>query len=275
MTITGDDIEPYEESGVTFVNGGRYDFVVISRAFEIHDVTFDITFVSIHGGTFEMGADDLHNDCDPIHRVILSGYEMSTTEITNLQYAAYLNKALASGYINEPSEGVVTGKTGWYSNQDFINLSESLSFLPNNECWIVYDNGTFSAESGYENWPVVWVTWYGAKAFALYYGYDLPTEAEWEYAAQGGKQYKYGTDDGTINASKVNYRETEIKHPIDVGIYPPNPFGLYDMTGNVWEWCNDWYDPDITIIAQQTIPQGHYPATTVPIGAEVLLMMLS
>ena len=98
--------------------------------------------------------------------------------------------------------------------------------------------GVFFAVSGKEIWPVVYVTWYGAKAFALYYGMDLPTEAEWECACRGGKQYPYGTDDGTINDSKANYNEN-IGHPVAVGSYPSNPYGLYDMSGNVGEWCHD------------------------------------
>lgn len=181
----------------------------------------------------------------PVHTVTVSGFDMSTTEITNEQYAKYLNKALASGEINEPSDGVVTGKTGDYNGQEYIDLfglDESVWDFPENECWIRYTGNTFVVESGYEKWPVVWVTWYGAKAFAEYYGLELPREAEWEYAARGGKHYKYGTDDGTISTSKANYWNTGIKHPVDVGSYPSNPFGLKDMSGNVWEWCNDCYD---------------------------------
>ncbi len=96
-------------------------------------------------------------------------------------------------------------------------------------------------KSGYENWLVAWVAWYGSKSFADYYGLDLPTEAEWEYASRGGKQYMYGTADGTISTSTVNYWDTGIKHPVAVGSYPKNPFGLYDMSGYLWEWCSDWY----------------------------------
>ena len=114
------------------------------------------------------------------------------------------------------------------------------SYNSDNKCRIRFSNATFSVESGKDNVPVVNVTWYGAKAFAKHYGFDLPTEAEWEYAARGGRQYEYGTDDGTINSSKANYKNN-VGHPVNVGSYPANTFGLHDMTGNVWEWCNDGY----------------------------------
>jgi formylglycine-generating enzyme required for sulfatase activity len=96
-------------------------------------------------------------------------------------------------------------------------------------------------------WPVTFIKWYGAHAFAAYYGLTLPTEAQWEYAAQGGEGYKYPTGDGTVDATKANYNE-ENHHPdrghvVSVKSYAPNPYGLYDLAGNVWEWCADWYDP--------------------------------
>ena len=240
VTITGDNIESYEESGVTIVDGETYDFVVVRKTFEIHS----ITFVTIPGGTFEMGEEvgSLQSVCWPVHTVTVSDFDMSTTEITNAHYAVYLNKAQMSGDIYEPSEGNVSGKTGDFSGQKYIYLSGSHILYPQNECWIRYKDNMFVVEAGYENWPVVWITWYGAKAFALYYGFDLPTEAEWEYAARGGKHYKFGTDDGTISTNKANYVISDIEHPVNARRYRANPFGLYDLSGNIWEWCNDWYE---------------------------------
>ena len=109
------------------------------------------------------------------------------------------------------------------------------------ECEISFSGEAFSVESRKEYRPVIMVSWYGAKAFAEYYGLDLPREAEWEYACRGGQQCMYGTDDGTISSSKANYDST-FGHPTDVGSYPANSFGLNNMSGNVWEWCNDRYD---------------------------------
>ncbi|MDC0325647.1 formylglycine-generating enzyme family protein [bacterium] len=97
-------------------------------------------------------------------------------------------------------------------------------------------------------WPVTFIKWYGAYAFADYYGVALPTEAQWEYAAQGGQGHVYPSDDGSMDASKANYNEDNAHpdrgHVVAVKSYPPNPFGLYDLAGNVWEWCADWFDPD-------------------------------
>ncbi|MBN1292002.1 MAG: formylglycine-generating enzyme family protein [Candidatus Latescibacteria bacterium] len=196
----------------------------------------NITFVTIPGGTFKMG--NIENDPDgysdekPVHSVTLSGFDMSTTEVTNAQYAVYLNEALASGDITATISSV-TGKTGDYSGREYLDLDDSA-------CEISYSNSRFSIDYGKEDRPVIEVTWYGSKAFALYYGLDLPTESEWEYACRGGKQHKYGTDDGTINSSKANYNRN-VDNTTDVGSYPANPYGLYDMSGNVWEWCHDWY----------------------------------
>ncbi|MFC1552339.1 SUMF1/EgtB/PvdO family nonheme iron enzyme [Candidatus Latescibacterota bacterium] len=171
------------------------------------------------------------------YTVTLSAYEMSETEVTNAQYSSYLNAALKSGDI-ELISGEVYGKSGDWSGQRYLEIGYVLT--SNNKCWINYGGGIFSVESGKENWPVIVVSWYGSKSFAAYYGLDLPTEAEWQYAASGGVNYEYGTDDGTISSSNVNYN-SNIGYPTDVGSYPPNPFGLFDMSGNVWEWCNDWY----------------------------------
>jgi formylglycine-generating enzyme len=148
---------------------------------------------------------------------------------------------LASGVIWS-SDSRITGRKGNYDGKTFIDLSGENPYYPDTRCWIIY-NGKFTVLPGYENWPVAYVTWYRSKAFAEYYYWDLPGEVEWEYACRGGKQYLYGTDDETISENKACYRfDSGIAfHPVNIKCYPKNPFGLYDMCGNVREWCNDVY----------------------------------
>jgi len=197
----------------------------------------NIIFVQIPGGTFSMGENSMFTS-SPVHTVTVSSFEMSAYEITNEQYAEFLNDAHVTKDIfldtTGPDDQRVMAKTGPFIGQNYIYLSDKPDSL--NHCWIEYKNNFFTVAQGKEQWPVAWVNWYGAKAFALYYGFDLPTEAEWEYAAKGGLQLAFGTDDGTISPEKANYN---LGHPVEVGSYPPNPFGLYDMCGNVMEWCHD------------------------------------
>ena len=199
---------------------------------EIHEY-HGITFVTIPGGTFTMGDVEGEGFLDekPVHTVTVSGFEMSVYEVTNSQYAAYLTEALTSGN----TDSTATCLTGDYKGLKYLDFEDSY-------CQIIYSDSTFKVDSGKENCPVVEVTWYGAKTFAQYFGLDLPTEAEWEYACRGGRQYKYGTNDGMIDISKTNY-DGKVGHSVDVGSYSANPLGLYDMSGNVWELCHDWYGP--------------------------------
>ncbi|MCE5272646.1 SUMF1/EgtB/PvdO family nonheme iron enzyme [bacterium] len=192
-----------------------------------------MSLVSLPSGRVSMGG----------NLATLSAFQMGRYEVTNAQYAAFLNVALADGEITATTSSV-TGTKGAYIGQEYIYLCGMSYFLyvldNNNKCWISYNGTSFSVEPGKENMPVVYITWYGAKAFAMKYGFDLPTEAEWEYAARGGRQYEYGTDDGTISPEKANYNRN-VGYPTKVGSYSANPFGLHDLSGNVAEWCNDWY----------------------------------
>ena len=126
-----------------------------------------ITFVSIPGGTYQMGDEvgDLDDDCRPVHTVTLDGFDMSITEISNAQYCSYLNEALASGDITGDSLRV-EGAIGDYSGEEYFSLYA-------NGDQILYDGETFMVDSGMESRPVISVTWYGAKSFALYYELDF------------------------------------------------------------------------------------------------------
>ena len=101
----------------------------------------------------------------------------------------------------------------------------------------------YNYPEGKEDHPVIWVSWYAAMAYAEWAGKRLPTEAEWEFAARGGladKSYPWGN---SIDASKANYNGN-VGNTTAVGTYPANDYGLYDMAGNVWEWCLDAYQSD-------------------------------
>ena len=124
--------------------------------------------------------------------------------------------------------------------QPLIEVGETIDVWPE----LTRDLPTLSEIS---TWPATFIKWHGAKAFAEYYGCDLPTEAQWEYSAKGGTDFDFATADGLVDATRANYNEynshPDTGHVEPVKSYASNPFGLYDMSGNVWEWCRDWYDP--------------------------------
>ena len=227
VTITHDDIIPYEETGVVVRSGYVRDFIVNRKGSDLPD---ELIFVHIPEVTepYLMNPDDFD---EFLFSVTLPAFEMSTTEITNLQYAKYLHEVLESGDI-AVSDSIVTGAGSDWNGKEYLDLTIGQ---------ISYTDGGFVIDTGKEKRPVAGITWYGAKAFARYYGYDLPTEAEWQYAASGGMNYEYGTDDGTLDSTKANYVANRRNHTMDVGMYPANPFGLYDMVGNLYEWCHDWF----------------------------------
>lgn len=201
----------------------------------------DIALVSIPGGTFAMGSANADGSAGPVHTVTVSSFQISQYEITNAQYTAFLNQVLEEDEIPWITAFTAGVNGAFLCDQGLMFTDFTSSYNTDNRCWISYDEANgFSVAPGKEDWPVVYVTWHGAKAYARRYEFDLPTEAEWEYACRGGAQYEYGTDNGTLSSAKANYG-SGLGHPANVGSYPANTFGLYDMSGNVNEWCKDWY----------------------------------
>ena len=193
--------------------------------------------VLIPAGSFRMGSNAPEADSDeqPVHTVYVDAFYMDKYEVTNAEYAAFLN---AKGKHIE--NGIV-----WFG-------------LTNKYALIERVGGRYRAKAGYANHPVIEVSWYGAMAYAAWAGKRLPTEAEWEKAARGGLAgQKYPWGNAAPNGTQCNFADKNTDYSwsdksaddgyhftAPVGSYPPNAYGLYDMAGNVWEWCLDAYDSD-------------------------------
>ncbi len=202
----------------------------IHKADQIRDM------VLIPAGEFQMGSNDGGNVERPVHTVYVDAFYMDKYEVTNAQYAAFLT---AKGKHAE------AGHT-WLEIEYGIERIESVE-------------GVYRAKAGHENRPVTYVSWYGAMAYAQWAGKRLPTEAEWEHAARGGLaglKYPLGN---SIESSQANYNNLS-GGTTAVGEYPPNGYGLYDMAGNVWEWCLDEYDSYFYAISPSRNPLSGAPS---------------
>ena len=189
-----------------------------------------------------MGSNDGGDDEQPIHTVTLSSFEISKYEVTNSQFCEFLNDigCNSNGSFNDPE----------YGNVVYIGMNSSY-------VQINYTGGQFVPDGGKDNFPVIEVSWYGANAFALWAGGRLPTEAEWEFAARGGNQSHGYTYSGSNNIDDVAwYWDNSGSHTHEVGTKAPNELGIYDMSGNVWEWCHDWYDTNYYSSSPENNPQG-------------------
>ncbi len=170
--------------------------------------------VVIPGGTYFRGSNTGARDETPKHAVTIDSFAIDIHPVTNEQFIRFLT---AMG-------GEKDG-----SNNDILRLRDSR---------IKRVGGRLSVESGYNKHPVVGITWYGAVAYAKWVGKRLPTEAEWEIAASGGKDSGMYTTGDHIERNQANFFSSDTTAVMS---YPPGFFSLYDMAGNVYEWCEDWY----------------------------------
>ena len=187
-------------------------------------------FVTVPGGTFQMGA----AYADSVHTVTLSSFQIGKYEVTQGEWSAVMgtNPSFQTGDSFRPVDSVT-----WYSAIAFCNRKSALSGLT--PCYTYAGYGTDPA-----NWPAGWNT--GAQNYITCdwnaNGYRLPTEAEWEYAARGASgtpDYWYAGSDDVNSVAWYFDNALAVTHP--VGKKAPNSLGLYDMSGNVWEWCWDWF----------------------------------
>lgn len=187
--------------------------------------------IVIRGGDFSRGSQDGNRDEMPRHRIVLADFAIDIHPVTNEQFVRFLD---------------VMGGEKDSQHNDIIRLRDSR---------IKRSGGKLSIESGYAKHPVVGVTWYGAIAYAKWVGKRLPTEAEWEISAYGGSEnalYPTGDD---IEKTQANFFSSDTTAVMS---YAPNVYGLYDIVGNVYEWCHDWYGYNYYEISVQEPenPQG-------------------
>ncbi len=170
--------------------------------------------VVIPGGTYARGSVGGARDEMPRHHVTLSSFALDIHPVTNEQFVRFLE--------------AMGGEKDQHNN-DIIRLKNSRMRRV---------AGKVIVESGYHRHPIVGVTWYGAIAYAKWIGKRLPTEAEWEATASGGNEHFLYPTGEDIERSLANYFSSDTTAVMS---YPPNIYGIYDLAGNVYEWCEDWY----------------------------------
>lgn len=234
--------------------------------------------VLIPAGEFQMGTagTTIHKNEQPAHKVRLDAFYMDETEVTNAEFREYveatgymttaekqpdweeMRKQLPPGTPKPPDDQLVAGSLVFSQPAQEVSTDDAShwwKWTPG-ACWN-HPEGPGSDLVGREDHPVAHVSWDDATAFAEWAGKRLPTEAEWEYATRGaltGKRFVWGNADPTEESPQCNIwhgtfpnANTKPKHrqrTMPVKSFAPNGYGLYDMAGNVWEWCADWYRAD-------------------------------
>jgi formylglycine-generating enzyme required for sulfatase activity len=229
---------------------------------------FSMGCVTPSEGICTMATMNSVNDAQPVHRVYVDGFWMDTNDVTNEKFEKFVK---ATGYrtIAEiaptkeqfptaPPENLVAGSTVFTPTTNAVPLNDYFQWwrYVHGADWR-HPTGPDSDLKGRENYPVVQIAYADAVAYAKWAGKRLPTEAEWEFAGRGGlsgKTYFWGdklTPGGRWMANiytgqfpVMDTGEDGYAGIAPVGQFPPNGYGLFDMAGNVWQWCSDWYRPD-------------------------------
>jgi formylglycine-generating enzyme required for sulfatase activity len=198
--------------------------------------------IYVPAGDFLMGSkgDDgkAGDDEQPQHTVTLDAFWIDRTEVTNIQYMRFLN--------------ALGGHMDACSGRQCLE-----SKVEDKDSHIVLRGGQYRVEVGYEEHPVIEVTWHGAQAYCEWAGFRLPTEAEWEKAARGddGRIYPWG--DEPPDCGKAQYGDCGgTTAPVGANPTGASPYGVLNMAGNVWEWVSDWYDPTYYQYTPARNPQG-------------------
>ena len=228
--------------------------------------------VDLAGGRFVMGTDEPGYPADgegPAHPVELSAFSLAVHPVTNDAFARFVAD---TGHVTDAERFGASFVFGGLLPDDF-GETRGVAAAP---WWREVIGADWSHPEGpgsdvvdRADHPVVHVSWFDAQAFCGWAGGRLPTEAEWEHAARGGRggsPFPWGDErePGGIHRMNVfqgvfpqtNTAADGWAGTSPVGTYPPNGFGLCDVTGNVWEWCQDWFDPSWYTRSPTTDPQG-------------------
>jgi formylglycine-generating enzyme required for sulfatase activity len=209
---------------------------------------------SISGGTFRMGNDASTREAErPAHEVKVDAFDIDEHEVTNSQFAEFVRKTRYVTKAEERGHSMV-----------FDMEKRQWKQCPGAD-WR-HPGGPETTLDGKDDYPVVHVSWFDAQAYAGFSGKRLPTEAEWEFAARGGLRdadYPWGREEMPGGRFMANTWQHDRKPAADgfltlapAKAFPPNAYGLYDMSGNVWEWCADWFADDYYAQSPAENPAG-------------------
>ncbi|MBO9544768.1 formylglycine-generating enzyme family protein [Caulobacter sp.] len=237
--------------------------------------------VRLAGGDFLMGAAPLRPEEGPPQAVKVAPFWIDRTEVTNAAFARFVEatgyRTVAERPLDPARYAQLTAAQRRPASLVFVGAKAARSDDPSQWWQVVpgadwrHPAGPGSNIRGKDAWPVVHIAWADAMAYARWLGRDLPTEAEWEYAARGGlvgKRYAWGDQPQDEAHPKANTWQGPFPaedlgtdgykaSPAPVGCYPPNGFGLVDMAGNVWEWTKDWFRPGLE--APEVVETGGPP----------------
>src|SRR5215204_440207 len=254
--------------------------------------------VQVPSGTFLMGSNDFYSEERPVHRVAVDGFSMDDHPVTSAEFRRFVKDTGYATVAERPLDPanypeaypslLVPGSLVFRKTRGPVDLRDVRNwwaYTPSAD-WR-HPEGPGSNLGGRERHPVVHVAYEDAEAYARWAGKELPTEAEWEYAARGGLEaaaFAWGDEhfpEGKAMANSwrgefpwQNLKVDGFEGTSPVGSFPPNGYGLYDMTGNTWEWTSDWFRADNSeaaspCCAPPSLPGERFPRKVIKGGSHL------